>query len=143
VILSLLTKVTSAISRRRIRFFSRMSTRGSVHIRGTLLGQLQDVAPRLGVEGSYFWGLATLIIFDGVGMDTQLLVPLGFKGISDEAVIGINFHYNAAAPGQRHSASRSIADGATHPSRRRGALESPEREAHLSVIGVITRSRVR
>src|SRR5208337_4212146 len=71
-----------------------------------LLCELKDMAAHLAVECGGLLLTSTLIILNDAGVEPQLLVPLGFKGASDEAIIGIDLH--VAPPRELSLVTRSL-----------------------------------
>ena len=59
---------------------------------GKLLGEFQDVAAHLRVERNRLVRASSFMILDGVGMEPELLIPLGFERVGDETIIGVDLH---------------------------------------------------
>lgn len=59
---------------------------------GELLCELKDALAPLGVERACLLPAAPLVVGDGIGMRTQLLVPVRLESIGNETVIGVDLH---------------------------------------------------
>ncbi len=57
-----------------------------------LLGETENTSASLGAECRSLLLASAFIFVGGLGMKTQLFVPIRLEGIGDEAVVGIDFH---------------------------------------------------
>jgi hypothetical protein len=57
-----------------------------------LLGEIENTSAGLGTEGLGLLFAAALVVFRGIGMTAQFVVPFRFERICDETVIGIELH---------------------------------------------------
>ena len=87
---SFFVSVTSSINNASIRLRSRDSVRGSFHTRGKLRASERILARRIIEQALIRLALAIVFLLQRLE-PAQLIVPVRFERIGDEAVIGIAF----------------------------------------------------
>jgi len=60
-----------------------------------LLREIENAAAHVCIEYVCFLSTASLEVYGGVSMKTQLVVPFRFEGIGDEAVVGVDLHVSS------------------------------------------------
>jgi len=77
-----------------------------------LLREFQDLSAHFCVESVSFLMTSSLVILDDTFVQPQLLVPIGFEGLRDKAVIWIDLH--VPPPGEFRLVARSLDVLAAH-----------------------------